>query len=196
MRENTNVPTAARIAAPTTGATGSTIASTATSSGPPTKITSCNAASSAYAVLAPSSPATVGQIERSTDETGGIVRPAAAAATAIAGSGASTAPRTATTPKRDGNSTMRRRSTSLRATAIDLPAAVRGADRDRDPVGRRDETRLGVARAPTADEEHERERSHPGRQPRDDAPHEQPRRVVVGEELAVAGDATRLLRSG
>ena len=111
MRENTNVPTAARIAAPTTGATGSTIASRATSNGPPTKITSCNAASRAYAVLAPSSPATVGQIERSTDETGGNVKPAAAAAAAIAGSGASTAPRIATTPKREGNSTMRRRNT-------------------------------------------------------------------------------------
>ena len=113
MRENTKVPTAARTAAPTTGATGSTIASTATSSGPPTKMISCSAASSAYAVLAPSSPATVGQIERSTDETGGIVSPAAAVAIAIAAIGASNAPRIATIPKRDGYSTMRRRNTSL-----------------------------------------------------------------------------------
>ena len=196
MRENTNVPTAARTAAPTTGATGSTIASTATSSGPPTKITSCSAASRAYAVLAPSSPATVGQIERSTDETGGIVSPAAAAATRDRGERRVDRSEDRHDPEEGREQHHASPQHEPRATAIDLTATVRGADRDRDPVGRRDEPRLGVAGAATADEEHERERRHPDRQPRDDAPDEQRRGVVVGEELAVAGDAPRLLRSG
>ncbi len=47
IRENANVPTAARTAAPATAATGPTVARTATRSGPPTKITSWSAASRA-----------------------------------------------------------------------------------------------------------------------------------------------------
>ena len=62
---------------------------------------SWSAASSAYAVLAPSSPATVGQIDRITEETGASVKPAAAAKSAINGTGASVAPRTAVIPKND-----------------------------------------------------------------------------------------------
>ena len=81
------------------------------------------------------------------------------------------------------------------ATAIDLPATVGCADRDGDRVGGRDETGLAVARAGPPDEQHERERRHPDGQTGDDAPGEQRGGVRVGEERAVARDATRL-RSG
>ena len=128
-------------------ATGSTVASTATSSGPPTKITSCSAASSAYAVRAPSSPATVGQIERSAEETGGIVSPAAAAAIAIAAIGALDRPEDRDDPEEGRIQHHPSPQHEPRTAPIDLAAAVRRADGDGDAVGRGDEARLAVAGA-------------------------------------------------
>ena len=193
IREKTNVPTAARIAAPTTAATGSTMARMATSSGPPTQIISCSAASRAYAVLAPSSPATVGQIERSADETGGSVRPARGRGGRDRGQRRVDLAEHGDEPEEGRVEDHAPPKHEPRAAAIDLAAPVRRPDRDRDPVRGCDEPGLARSRAATAHEQDERERRHPERQPRDDAPDEQRRGVVVREELAVARDAAHLL---
>ena len=147
-------------------------------------------------MLAPSLPATAGQMERRADETGASVSPLAAATTAIAGSGASSSPRSATRPNSSGYAIIRRREHGARPAPVDLPAAVRRPDRDRDPVRGRDEPGLGVVAARTAHEQHERERRHPERQPGDDAPDEERSGVIVREERAVARDAAHLASRG
>ena len=91
---------------------------------------------------------------------------AAAVATAIAAIGASTAPRIATTPKRDGIEHHAAPQHEPRTATIDLAAPVRRADRDGDAVGRGDETRLAV-----------RSRRHRGRAARAPAP---PSRSAAG----------------
>ena len=192
-RMNANVPIAAITAAPATAAAGSNVARTATSSGPPTKITSWSAASSAYAVLAPSSPATVGQIDRITDEIGASVRPAAAANTAITGD-------RRLDRAEDGGDPEERRvenepssQDARRPATVDLAPAVRRPHGDRHGVGGGDETGLAVACARRAHEQHERERAHPVRDPRHDAPREERCGIAIGEELAVPGNASRFV---
>jgi hypothetical protein len=105
-------------------------------------------------------PATSGQIERSADETGAIVRPLAAAAAAMTGIGASSSPSTATSPKRGRVDDHAPEEDEARPAAVDLAPAYGAPNRDGEPVRGRDEPCLRVVPAGIPHEQDERESGH------------------------------------
>ncbi len=124
------------------------------------KCTSWSDASSAYAVDRSSSRASRGQTMRTVDESGGIEKPAIAAAAAIA--------RDARVRNRESHDHGEERGEQHgadldhagRAVAVDLPPADRRADAERDRVDGDDEPRGGVALPLAPDEQEQRERRH------------------------------------